>query len=170
MEKDALTTERLVIKPYARGDAADMTALLTNEIIKRTYMLPDFPTPEGAAKLFERLYNDARSEKHYERGIYLSGRLIGFLNDVAIENGDIELGYVIHPDFHNQGYASEALRAAIGDLFARGYRRVIAGAFEANEASFRVMRKCGMRPLDRCEDIAYRGQTKRCLYYAVERP
>ena len=34
------------------------------------------------------------SNEHYERGIYIEHRLIGFVNDVKIADGVIELGYV----------------------------------------------------------------------------
>ena len=50
-----------------------------------------------------------------------------------------------------------------------GYSRVIAGHFEENPASRRVMEKCGMGPMDREENIEYRGVPHRCLYRAIEK-
>jgi len=81
----------------------------------------------------------------------------------------IELGYVIHPDFHSKGYATEALAAAIEDLFAKGFKEVMAGAFETNKSSCRVMEKCGMKLIDKEEDICYQGKLQHCIYYSIKK-
>lgn len=56
------------------------------------------------------------------------------------------LGYLLDPAYHGRGYAAEMVRAALdlafGDL---GLRRVTAGCFADNVASWRVMEKAGMR-------------------------
>ncbi len=70
-------------------------------------MLPDFQSEEDAAKLFYRLKELSLSEEHYVAGIHLDHKLIGFLNDVEIAGKKIELGYVIDPEYHNKGYATE---------------------------------------------------------------
>ena len=57
----------------------------------------------------------------------------------------------------------------IPDLFSRGFEAVTAGAFSENAASLRVMQKCGMELQDFTEDIAYRGTTHKCIYYAIRR-
>lgn len=57
-----------------------------------------------------------------------------------------ELGWVLDPDHQGHGLATEAVSAAIdlciGDL---GLRRVTAGCFADNEASWRLMERVGMR-------------------------
>ncbi len=143
-----------------------MIELLTNETIKETFMIPEFGSREEAAAMFRKLQQYSNSEDHYEYGIYLQNELIGFVNDVCIEHGSIEIGYAIHPDFHNRGYATEVLAAVIEDLFQKGYSTVIAGAFENNRASFRVMEKCGMTRIEREDDIFYHNKKQHCLYYA----
>ena len=56
------------------------------------------------------------------------------------------LGYLLDPAHHGRGYATEMVRAALelafGDL---GLRRVTAGCFADNVASWRVLQKVGMR-------------------------
>lgn len=49
-----------------------------------------------------------------EYGVYLDGKLIGFVNDCGIEDGEIEIGYVIHPGYPGHGYATEALKKIRG--------------------------------------------------------
>ncbi|HET6562518.1 MAG TPA: GNAT family protein [Marmoricola sp.] len=57
-----------------------------------------------------------------------------------------ELGWVLHPDHAGRGYATEALRELIRLCFdVLGLRRVTAYCFAANEASWRLMERVGMR-------------------------
>jgi len=164
-----IQTARLMLKPISDSDQTAMISILTDDIVKKTYLLPDFRTKEQAVMLFSKLREYSRSDMHYVRGIYLNETLIGILNDVEIREGSIELGYVIHPDYHNHGYATEALTAAIRDLFEHGFTTVIAGAFEDNLASIRVMEKAGMSRLNRNEEIEYRGDMHQCVYYSTTR-
>lgn len=80
-----------------------MIELLTNDDIKKTYLIPDFKTEEEITGMVEKQLEFSLSEAHFVRGIYLDHTLIGFVNDVEIANGVIELGYVIHPAFQNRG-------------------------------------------------------------------
>jgi RimJ/RimL family protein N-acetyltransferase len=57
-----------------------------------------------------------------------------------------ELGWVLHPDHAGQGYATEAVRELIRLCFEDlGLRRVVANCFAANDASWRLMERVGMR-------------------------
>lgn len=146
-----------------------LIALLTDEEIKKTYMIPDFACEAEAERMVCKLLDLSSSKERYERGIFLSetGELIGFVNDVEMEGGRIEMGYVISPRHKGKGYASEAFAAVIAELFARGWREVTAGAFSENAASYRVMEKCGMTRNGRVESIAYRGKNMECAYYSI---
>ena len=63
----------------------------------------------------------------------------------------------------------DILQTATRLFFEKGYSRVIAGAFEENPASIKVMKKSGMRKIKKEEDIEYRGRTHHCLYYAIDK-
>ena len=57
-----------------------------------------------------------------------------------------ELGWVLDPGHHGQGYATEAVHALLGLCFgALGLRRVTAGCYAGNEPSWRLMERVGMR-------------------------
>jgi RimJ/RimL family protein N-acetyltransferase len=59
---------------------------------------------------------------------------------------EAEIGWVIAPAHQGQGLATEAAGAALRICFAHlGLRRVSAGCFVENEASWRIMEKLGMR-------------------------
>jgi RimJ/RimL family protein N-acetyltransferase len=90
--------------------------------------------------------------------IEYDGRLIGDLmlrvedawgqTEVAELARDMqaELGWTLDPAYGGQGLATEAVRAAIELCFSTlGVRRIIAQCFAANEPSWRLMERLGMR-------------------------
>ena len=159
----------VILRRLTEADRAAMLEMLTDETVRKTYMVPDMPTEEAKDKLFTRFCALSASSDRYVRGVELDGRLIGFLNDVGIEGGSIELGWVIHPAYHNHGWGTRAAALAVQELFfGMGFAEVIAGAFEENIASRRVMEKIGMRRIEKTEEIEYRGKTHRCVYYCIE--
>lgn len=164
-----MNTQIILLDTIKTTDQPVMLDILTNDLVKQTYMLPDFGCRKDAIPLFNRLITLSLDSAHYVRGIYCEDTLIGFLNDVEIKDGSIELGYVIHPRFHGKGYMTQALKAAIEELFSDGYREVITGAFEENRASIRVMEKAGMILQGKTEEIEYRGKTHNCIYYHMEK-
>ena len=164
-----IKTERLVLKSISDNDQQALIEIFKNDIVKETYMLPDFQSEEHAIKLFNRFKELSLNEERYVYGIYKEDTLIGFLNDVEIKDKTIEMGYVVHPKYHNQGYATEAFKGVINKLLEDGFEEVIAGAFEINPASVRVMVKCGMTKKDYQDEIEYRGRTHKCVYYSIKR-
>lgn len=149
-------------------DQDRMLDILTDDTAKQTYMLPDFETRSDAIPLFLRLAAMSENSAQYVRAIDLDGALIGFLNQVVIQAGSIELGYIIHPAFRGNGYMTAALSLAISELFSMGYKKIITGAFSCNAASMRVMEKNRMERQLYTEMIEYRGQTHECIYYAIQ--
>lgn len=162
-------TKWLALQPIREADLGDLVELLTDHTVKQTYMLPDFPDPEAAWKMAQRICGLSQDPKRYVAGIYLEKQLIGLLNETEVSESSIEVGYALLPRYHNRGYCTEALMGAIDYFFAQGFSKVIAGAFEDNTASIRVMIKSGMRKIDRWDTVEYRGKTHRCVYYLAER-
>lgn len=160
-------TSRLTLRRLTPADLEPVLAILCSGKVKATYMLPDFPTRSDAVKLFERLHTLSHSAEHLVLGIALDDVIIGFLNDTGTEEGTIEVGYALHPDYWNLGYATEALTAVIPALFRLGFTAVRAGHFEENPASGRVMEKSGMHRIAYTDTVDYRGKTHRCIYYEV---
>ena len=120
-----IQTKHLTLKRMSQQDLESALNLLTNNTVKKTYMLPAFENREDAIPLFHRLLE--LGEKRYIRGIYLNDNLIGYANEVEAIEKSIELGYLIHPDHHGKGYMTEALTALIPDLFALGYQSAAVG-------------------------------------------
>ena len=62
-----------------------------------------------------------------------------------LESKDIEIGYGINPDYENQGYMTEAVKALCEWAMNQpGVESVIAETDRENYASQRVLQKCGM--------------------------
>lgn len=160
-----LTTRDLALQPVRQQDLADLAALFMDDTVKQTYMVPDFADLSEALALAGRIKTLSEDAHRYVAGIFLDDRCIGLLNETERTGQSIEVGYALLPAFHNRGYCTQALRATVAHLFTQGFTEVVAGAFQGNLASIRVMEKSGMLPLPKQDEVTYRGKTHRCLYY-----
>lgn len=165
--KLAIRTKRLLLRPMTEEDTAAGLAILMNETIAGTYMLPDFTSREEAEEMYLRLMRMSASPERVMYGMDMGGRIIGWIHAVEDTAGQMEVGYAVHPDWQGRGCATEALEAVIEELRRMGYSRVIAGYFEENRASRRVMEKCGMKDAGRTEEIEYRGSVRKCRYMEI---
>lgn len=159
---ETIQTERLVLKSFSDEDFAPIMAIFRDERVSATYMVPELKTEEEQQWMFSKLKELSCDPARFEYGVYCDNRLIGFVNDCDIEGTMIEIGYAISPDEWGKGYATEVLNASIQALFAMGYERIRAGYFENNEASHRVMLKCGLTDIEETEEDHYRGKTYLC--------
>ena len=98
-----------------------------------------------------------------------TGRLIGILLYFDEADGACEIGYGVGSEYWNRGYATEAVRCFLDWLFReKGLCTVTASFFAGNDASKRVMEKCGMSFLRVSEkELTYLGTERDLIYYAV---
>lgn len=162
-------TQRLTVRPFRDDDKEKMLEMLYGESIKKTYMIPDFESPEAAERMFAAFMRLSNDPARYVGAICLGEELIGFMNDTEIVGETVEMGYVIAPKYQNKGFCTEALSGAIKHLFENGFSEVVCGAFEENAASLRVMQKCGMKLLDKTDVIEYRGEKHYCIYCSIKK-
>ena len=86
----------------------------------------------------------------YDWGVILkqNGRMIGTCGFTTIDcaHDAAEIGYVLNPDYHGMGIATEAVEAVLAFGFDKLLlHRIEARFMEGNDASLRVMEKVGMR-------------------------
>ncbi len=145
-----LETERLVLRRFRPSDAATVQRLCdTWAIASMTSRLPH-PYPLEAAESWIA-GQDAGFRNERPFAVTLDGQLIGSVGLVGATES-FELGYWIGEPWWGRGFATEAARAMCGFAFGQlGAGRVTAGHFAVNDASGRVLRKCGFR---------YTGQDK----------
>ena len=100
-----------------------------------------------------------------------TGRLIGIILYFDEKDGACEIGYGIGSAHWGKGYCTEATRRFLTYCFAeRGLQRVYASFFTGNDASRRVMEKCGMCWHHFSEkEMSYLGAERDLTYYAIER-
>ena len=164
-----IKTSRLTLGEIRERDFESLIAIMKSDEVGKTYMVPELTTREAEEKLFSRICELSERDDRYVFGIFLEDKLIGLLNDTEISGKTIEVGYAFHPDYWGKGYATEALSAAIPYLFSAGFDEVIAGAFECNPASLRVMEKSGMKKSNLQGSVEYRGVTHKCVYYSIKK-
>ena len=139
-----LETERLRIRPFTPEDWPAVHAY-TGDAATMHYM-EGRPMDESQTRQFiaENIGEDA---KHYAVELRDEGLLIGHLAfHPWWSTHTYEIGWVLHPRYHGQGYATEAAAAMLRHGFETlRLHRVIATCQPENPASWRVMEKLGMR-------------------------
>ena len=150
-----IVTRRLALRPLGEDDVAQLLAYRGQPEVCR--YLPFEPMDEQMVRT--RLDGDLGRREITEQGqgltlgveLAATGRLIGdvmvFYRSAKHSGG--EIGYVLHPDFTGNGYATEACAAVLDLAFdASGglaLRRIVARMDARNHASEGVARRLGMR-------------------------
>lgn len=138
---DAIETERLVLRNFRTGDAADLYAYL-NEPRANCFLsmkLEDMGAAEAEAE------KRSRSDENIAVCLKNSGKLIGDLFAMP-EEDTFSVGWNFNADFGGHGFASEAARALFAYLFTvRRARRLYAYVEDHNAASRRLCERLGMR-------------------------
>ncbi len=145
-----LETERLVLRRFRPSDAPAVRRLCDNwAIASMTSRLPHPYPLDGAVQWIGGQDADFHRERPF--AVTLDGELIGSVGLVG-EAESFELGYWIGEPWWGRGFATEAARAMCSFAFERlDAEQVTAGHFVINDASGRVLAKCGFR---------YTGQDK----------
>jgi len=170
LKKECIKTNRLTLHPYGNDDRDRLVEMMLNPEITETFMVPDYTEESQFYALADKLieFSQIEDTSHLEYGVYLDEYMIGFVNDCGHDEETIEVGYVIDPAYKGQGFATEAVAAVIREFREMGFKRVIAGYFEGNTGSLKVMEKCGMHPNGHTDEEEYRGKTRKCYECEME--
>ena len=170
LKKERIITDRLTLGPYRKEDRDRLAEMMRNPEITATFMVPDYSEEVQFYALADKLieFSQINNTTHLEYGVYLDGYMIGFVNDCGYDDEAIELGYVIDPAFKGRGFATEAVNAVINELHEMGFKKVVAGFFEGNIGSRKVMEKCGMHLNGNSDYEEYRGKKYKCYECEME--
>jgi ribosomal-protein-alanine N-acetyltransferase len=141
-----LHTERLLLRPFQRGDVADALAYRDDEEFAR--FLPHIPQPftRRDAEAFVALNVALDWERFPTFAVVLDDRVIGTVNLEVEGARTAMLGFAIGRSWWGRGIATEAAKAAtrwaIG-TFELG--RIWASTDSRNVRSQRVLQKLGLR-------------------------
>lgn len=162
-----LETERLILDPIRELDKEDYFINISHDKrVLETFICRyaetledfDFSAYPGRPDLFAIRLKE-------------TGRLIGIVNFFDETEDSCEIGYGIGSGYWGHGYATEAVRRFLEYLFfERGMHTVCASFFTGNDASRRVMEKCGMT-YDHfsAKELTYLGKERDLTYYAIRR-
>ena len=158
-----LKTERFVLRPVERSDAAAIARYCNDWSLARfTSRLPYPYTEEDAAWFVNNCEAAWASGDEYRFAVCSDDAMIACCGAAPKENGAFELGYWVGAPHRGRGVATEMVRALIGYAFAHhNAARITAGYFADNEASGRVLEKLGFqRTSDVVDTFSLARQTK----------
>ena len=147
-----IRTDRLVLRPFTRGDVDAVYAYRRREDVAR--YLFDVPlSREECALAVQQRISQVALESEGDKiilGVELarSGTLIGEVSLIwrSVDARQGEVGWIFDPQYQGQGYATEAANAILDLAFGPGdIHRVAARCDVRNEASWRLMERLGMR-------------------------
>ena len=139
---DTLQTARLVLRPLAADDWLAVHAYASDAAVMR--YIPGGAMSEEQVQAFAA--ENERDAATVAAVLRLEECLIGHMPFHAWYAPRIyEIGWVLHPRYQGQGYATEAATALLRYGFETlGLHRIIATCQPENVASWRVMEKLGM--------------------------
>ena len=160
-----LETERLIINTISENDKEDYFINISHD--KR--VLETF-----VCQYAETLENFNFSSYLGRKDLFAirlkeTGRLIGIILYFDEKDGACEIGYGIGSAYWNFGYVTEAVKSFLDYLRReKEIHTVYASFFTGNDASRRVMEKCGMSYSHYSEkELTYLGVERDLTYYVI---
>ncbi|MEU6950264.1 GNAT family N-acetyltransferase [Streptomyces sp. NPDC046316] len=136
---DALTTERLLLRPVRTADVPAVTRLWTDPEVRRHL---GGPVAEQVVRIRQRRVVGAAGVHAVVRAA--DGVLLGLVTvEPGARDGETEISYQFLPEHWGHGYAREAV-AAVLDATLRDTPSVVALTQEANHRSRRLLEAVGM--------------------------
>jgi len=149
-----LRTARLTLRPYRAGDLSAVYDIQSRPEVTR-YLLFDVRTLGQVRTALEERIRAGAPDHDGDRLILALAVVLAeteaVIGDVVLfwqsrEHRQGELGYMFHPDYGGQGYATEAARAMLRLGFENyGLHRIVGRVDARNAPSARVLERLGMR-------------------------
>jgi RimJ/RimL family protein N-acetyltransferase len=163
-----LTTPRLRVRRFVRGDEAELHAICSDRRTMRYVGDGMILDRVRCAEWIDESLVDYATRGYGASALYVHGEaaMAGYCGIVtARRRADPEIIYALRPRFWGLGLASELVPALLGFGFGRcGLRRLVATIRPENHASIRVAEKAGMHCAG--EELAAEGILM--LIYALD--
>ncbi len=145
----ALETQRLILRPFRKGDEDDIFAILLDK--EGAYFCdgeePFTPEDRFTPQYAELMDAYAKQDNRLLLELKGEGKVIGVVSFWEDDRRHVpakELVYQLHPDYQRKGYATEAVGAVIRYLFEEtDTLLIVADAVAQNAASQALLRKLG---------------------------
>jgi RimJ/RimL family protein N-acetyltransferase len=161
-----LETDRLVIRPWSHDEADRLLDIQSRmEVVKwlgdrEPVLMKDLDEAHARIDLYR-----SRSESPplgfwavQVRGTGVVAGSVILLTLPNADDGEVEVGWHLHPDSWGHGYATEAAAAVVTHGFDSGLPEIFAITHTTNEASQAVCRRLGLDDLGVMERW-YRGES-----------
>ena len=155
-----LETERLILRYMNEQDTHAIFLNINSDKEVLRYFIDKYVEKEEDMTL-DKVIKYCKDNERYLLAVELKdtheviGMILECSSPSAIFN-NVEIGYAIGRKYWNQGYATEALKKMIAFVFETGVHKIIVSHIVGNDASKRVVEKCGLIP---------EGRSKEELYY-----
>jgi RimJ/RimL family protein N-acetyltransferase len=170
-----IETSRLRLRPFEAGDLDALFAYQSRDDVTQHLQWSSRSRDEVQEALERKIAATAiRKEGDFlalAAELASTGEIVGdiVLGLVSEEHRTGEIGYIVHPDHHGHGYATEAGRAVLRVAFEDLRLHRVTGRLDArNVASARVLEKLGMRrEALQVENELVKGEWQSELVYAI---
>lgn len=110
-------TRRLTLRPFTPADRAALHSWMSRPDVVR-YLYGEARTPEQTAESLALKVSvpwPRKAGDHLALAVEVNGEVIGeaVLKWLSEEHRQGEVGYILHPDHHGKGYATEAAAAML---------------------------------------------------------
>ena len=161
-----LHSARLLLRPLAWGDVADMHAVMRRpEAMRYWSTLPHADLAATESWMARKL---AREDRTSEFAMVLDGRVVGTVGGDQLP----EIGFILHPDHWGKGLVSEAMAVVVAHIFAsQPIAALTADVDPRNAASLRVLERLGFVVAGSAENTFLLGEEWcHSVYLRLDRP
>jgi len=158
-----ITTERLVLRKLNNNDAVPLSILRSNEEVNKYIDRPKQTTVPEAIAFIDKILKRIEENESMYWAITLKENdlLIGTvcLWNFAEEQALAEIGYELHPSYHNKGLFTEAVAAVTKWAFGTvGLKIIVAMLMEGNIKSVKVLLKNNFKLASNVDDLLVREE------------
>ena len=170
-----LETDRLRLRKLTKHDATDMFEYASLQEVTRFLTWSPHESPAYTKKYVRYLVSQYRSGEFLDWAIALkeNDRMIGTcgFTSIDIENSTAEIGYVLNPAYHKNGFASEAVRCVMEYVFGHlEFNRAVARVIEGNEDSVKLLQRLGFRQEGTgIEELFVKGRFVNVMHFAISK-
>jgi RimJ/RimL family protein N-acetyltransferase len=160
-----ILTPRLTLRSARPDDLEAMHAVLSDPRATRWWSTPPHESLDQTATWLDGMIANGPDQPDFV--IERDGRVIGKAGFWRLP----DVGYILHPDYWGQGFAAEAVGAAVDHVFAtRDLDELTADVDPENAASIRLLERLGfVRTGYAKRTWNVGGEWKDSLYYGLSR-
>lgn len=168
-----IETPRLILRKMKKSDAEDMFEYASRESVTKYLMWSAHENLKYTKKYLKFLVSKYKTGEYLDWGIVLKeeNKLIGTCGFTSLDlaNAKGEIGYVLNPEYHKNGYALEAVTKIIEYAFdTLELNRIEARVIKGNDPSISLLKKCGMtQEGEGKEELFIKGEYKNVIHFAL---